>query len=72
MPAPRTPTSPSTSWLPPATADATAWPTSGAGKRYHGEWIAWARYHYGVTIEIVARPEVMKGFQVLPWRWAAE
>jgi hypothetical protein len=44
------------SWLPAATADATAW----------------ARYHYGVTIEIVARPEVMKGFQVPPWRWAAE
>jgi hypothetical protein len=27
----------------------------------------WACYHYGVAIEIVARPEVMKGFQVLPW-----
>jgi transposase len=39
---------------------------------YHGDWIAWARHHYGVTIEVVARPDGMKGFQVLPRRWAAE
>jgi transposase len=38
----------------------------------HGDWIARARHHYGITIEVVARPEAMKGFQVLPRRWAAE
>jgi transposase len=43
-----------------------------ADNGYHGDWIAWARYHYGVKIEIVARPDGMKGFQVLPRRWAAE
>lgn len=39
---------------------------------YHGDWIAWARHHYGVTIEVVARPDGMKGFQVLPRRWVVE
>jgi hypothetical protein len=31
-----------------------------------GDAVAWARHHYGVTIEIVARPEGQQGFQVLP------
>jgi transposase len=39
---------------------------------YQGDEIAWARHHYGITIEIVARPDSMKGFQVLPRRWVVE
>jgi len=43
-----------------------------ADNGYQGDWIAWARHHYGITIEIVTRPDGMKGFQVLPRRWAVE
>jgi transposase len=39
---------------------------------YLGTWAAWAHHHYGITTEIVARPEHMRGFQPLPRRWAAE
>ena len=28
-----------------------------ADNAYHGDWIAWAHHHYGITIEVVARPE---------------
>jgi transposase len=39
---------------------------------YHGDWIAWTRHHHAITIDIVERTPAMKGFQVLPRRWAAE
>src|SRR5262249_29306532 len=39
---------------------------------YQGDWTGWARYHHGITIQIVERPEGMRGFQVLPRRWVVE
>jgi putative transposase len=43
-----------------------------ADSAYHGDWITRARHHYGITTEIVTRPEGMKGFQALPRRWVIE
>lgn len=43
-----------------------------ADNGYHGNWISRARLHHGITIEIVTRPDGMKGFQVLPRRWVVE
>jgi transposase len=43
-----------------------------ADNGYHGDWTGRARYHHGITVEIVTRPEGMKGFQVLPRRWVVE
>ena len=39
---------------------------------YHGDWIAWARHAHAITIEVVQRPDGVKGFQVLPRRWVVE
>ena len=31
-----------------------------------------ARYHYGLTVEVVTRPPGVKGWQLLPRRWVVE
>lgn len=39
---------------------------------YAGKLITWAKRYYGWTIAIVKRPDIAKGFVVLPKRWIVE
>jgi putative transposase len=32
----------------------------------------WARYHYGMEVEIVTRPRHVRAWQLLPRRWVVE
>ena len=39
---------------------------------YEGSAVMWARHLYGWALEIVKRPEGVKGFCLLPRRWVVE
>jgi putative transposase len=42
-------------------------------KGYRDHFVALlARYHYGVTVTVVARPDGVKTWQLLPRRWVVE
>jgi putative transposase len=43
-----------------------------ADQGYLGTWAGWARHHYGITTEIVARPGPGTGFHAVPRRWVVE
>lgn len=39
---------------------------------YEGSAVMWARHFYGWALEIVKRPEGVRGFHLLPRRWVVE
>lgn len=43
-----------------------------ADGNYDGPLVAWVKHCWGLTLEIVVKPEGQKGFSVLPRRWVVE
>ncbi len=43
-----------------------------ADGNYDGPLVEWLKICWGLTLEIVAKPEDQKGFSVLPRRWVVE